>query len=285
MTYNSFYQTVFFLSIFIGCNAQKKDGIPKTKDSLKLVWSDEFSEDGRPDSKNWTFENGFVRNNELQWYQSENAYCRDGFLIIEGRREKKENPNYAPNSNNWDTNRKFAEYTSSCLITKDLHSWKYGRFEIRARIDTSLGLWPAICTLGVNGEWPQNGEIDIMEFYRIDHQPYILANAAWGTNERWKANWNSSKNFLAKIMNGDKNWPTKFHIWRMDWTENSIQIYLDDVLLNTTYLNATINPDGTNPFKQPHYLLLNLAIGENGGDPSATKFPTKYEIDYVRVFQ
>lgn len=75
----------------------------------------------------------------------------------------------------------------------------------------------------------------------------------------------------------------------MDWDEKSIKLYLDDQLLNTIDLSKTINPKGQkvrNPFHQKHYLLLNLAIGgKAGGDPSNTKFPSKYEIDHVRVYQ
>jgi beta-glucanase (GH16 family) len=71
----------------------------------------------------------------------------------------------------------------------------------------------------------------------------------------------------------------------MDWDNDSIKLFLDEVLLNATALNKTVNPNGTNPFHQPHYLLLNLAIGGNGGDPSKSRFPVKYEIDYVRVYQ
>ena len=60
----------------------------------KLVWSDEFNQDGKPDPKKWAFETGFVRNRELQWYQPDNARCADGLLIIEARRERIKNPNY-----------------------------------------------------------------------------------------------------------------------------------------------------------------------------------------------
>lgn len=119
-----------------------------------LVWSDEFEKDGSPSPENWTFEKGFVRNRELQWYQPENVFCQDGRLIIEARRERKENRSYKSGSENWRENRPFAEYTSSCLLTRNLHSWKYGRFEVRARIRARAGLWPAIWFLGVEGEWP-----------------------------------------------------------------------------------------------------------------------------------
>jgi hypothetical protein len=71
----------------------------------------------------------------------------------------------------------------------------------------------------------------------------------------------------------------------MDWNKDSISLYLDDSLLNTGVLSKTLNPNNSNPFLQPHYLLLNLAIGSNGGDPVKTRFPLKYEVDYVRYYK
>ncbi|MFC1765282.1 family 16 glycosylhydrolase [Planctomycetota bacterium] len=249
----------------------------------RLVWADEFEEDGKPNPEKWASEDGFVRNQELQWYQPENAICEGGQLIIEGRKERKSNPNYRKGSASWKENREQIEYTSSCLITKELSHWQYGRFEVKARVKTRQGLWPAIWFLGVEGEWPSNGEIDLMEYYGGD----ILANACWGTKQRWKAKWDNSKTPVKSF--GDPKWDEKFHVWRMDWDSKSIKLYLDDTLLNTIDVTKTINPTDRgprNPFRQPHYLLINLAIGGNaGGDPSKTEFPTRYEIDYVRVYQ
>ena len=248
----------------------------------KLVWADEFDKDGRPDPTKWTYENGFVRNQELQWYQPDNAFCRDGMLIIEGRRERKPNPVYDSNATDWRRKREHVDYTSSSLITRGLHNWKYGRFEMKGRIDTRPGLWPAFWTLGVEGRWPHNGEIDIMEYYR----GMLLANVAWGGKDLWKAKWDDTRTPIANL--GGSNWSKEFHIWRMDWDQDSIELYVDDKLLNSTRLSDTTNEDkeGKNPFRQPHYILLNLAIGgTNGGDPSETQFPARLEVDYVRVLQ
>ena len=258
---------------------------PKSVKGMTLVWSEEFNNDGKPDSSAWIYEKGFVRNQELQWYQSDNVNCKDGILLIAGKRENVKNPNFLAGSSDWKRNREFAEYTSASIQTRGHKQWQYGRFEIRARIDTLRGSWPAIWTLGINGQWPSNGEIDIMEFYRIMNIPTILANIAWGTGERFKAKWDSEKTPLSKFIQNDPDWVKKFHVWRMDWDEDMINLYIDDILINTTALTETVNPDGSNPFKQPHYLLLNLALGANGGDPSGTKFPIRYEIDYVRVYQ
>lgn len=258
---------------------------PTKYSGMKLVWNDEFNKQGEPDSSSWINETGFVRNQELQWYQPDNANCSGGLLIIEGRREKIKNPGFIGGTSDWQINREYAEYTSSSIQTRGLRQWQFGRFEIRARIDTANGAWPAIWTLGISKEWPSNGEIDIMEFYRVKGVPTILANFAWGTDQRYIAKWDDLKKPLTDFSSKDPAWAKKFHIWRMDWNKDSINLYLDDQLLNTALLNQTFNPDGFNPFLQPHFLLLNLAIGGNGGDPSETDFPLRYEIDYVRVYQ
>lgn len=244
----------------------------------KLVFSDEFDRPGRPDPAKWTYERGFIRNKELQWYREENAWVEGGRLIIEGRRERIRNPNYDSASSDWRKNREFAEYTSAAVETRGLHSWKFGRFEIRAKIIPEKGLWPAIWTLGTQGPWPSNGEIDLLEYY----QHSILANTAYGVGG---GTWDTGKIPFPDIAKGDAKWADKFHTWRMDWDEKSIKLSLDGRLLNETDITKTLNPDGKNPFHQPHFLILNLAIGATGGDPSQTKFPSRFEIDWVRVWQ
>ena len=251
-------------------------------EGYELVWADEFDVNGPPDPCIWTYEQGFVRNEELQWYQPENATCENGLLIIEGRREQKLNINYDPISSNWKENRQHAEYTSACIETRGLHDWMYGRFEMRGRIDTRPGLWPAFWTLGIRGAWPSCGEIDIMEYYKR----ILLANAAWASEKRWSPIWDDSKKPITEF--DDPNWSDKFHVWRMDWDPNNIMLYVDNQLLNSVDLTQTFNKDseGKNPFRQPHYIILNLAIGGTaGGDPSNTEFPAKFFVDYVRIYK
>ena len=259
----------------------------------KLVWSDEFDVDGEP-STEWSYEYGFVRNEELQWYQSQNAKVKDGCLVIEGKKDYLINPHYEAGSSDWRKNREFIRYTSSCLTTKFSQQFLYGRFEIRAKIPVASGSWPAIWLLGNKWEWPNNGEIDVMEYYVKDGKPSILANACWGSPEQWNAVWNSAVIPFSHFTEKDPYWADKFHIWRMDWDKEFIRIYLDDELLNEIDLSKTRNQglDGNteNPFANnvvgfKHYLLLNLAIGSNGGEPDDSQFPLRYFIDYVRVYQ
>ena len=253
-----------------------------TKPDYELVWADEFDQEVCPSPRNWTNEKGFVRNHELQWYQPENAFCKDGMLVLQARREQRRNPAFDAQSDRWKKNREFIEYTSASLKTQGLWSWRYGRFEMRARIRTDPGLWPVFWTLGTQGDWPAFGEIDILESYR----GLLLANAAWGGDGKGLPSWNITQRPVAGL--GD-NWVEEFHVWRMDWSEQSIELYVDDRLLNAIALESTGNAQGIeprNPFHHPHYLLLSLAVGgHKGGDPSATEFPANFEIDYVRVYQ
>lgn len=256
----------------------------------KLLWSDEFDTEGELTPSIWNFEQGYIRNEEVQWYQPDNAYCKDGYLVIEARKEqKRKNPDYVSGSRYWRKNREFIEYTSSSVTTAGKKEFLYGRIEVRARIPVAKGAWPAIWTLGNYMEWPSCGEVDIMEYYHIKGIPHILANAAWGTDRRWHAKWDSHAIPFSYFTAKDSDWVFDFHIWRMDWDEEAIKLYLDDELLNEIPLRDTGNGSigkGINPFTKPQYLLLNLAIGgTNGGIIDESALPMKYEIDYVRVYQ
>lgn len=261
--FNGLLMSCFLLTSTYAQNKENKPADVNEQSGYKLVWADEFNTPGRPDSANWDYEHGYVRNKELQDYQKDNVFCENGCLIIEARREKK-------------------TYTSSSIHTLGKRSWQYGRFVMRAKIDISEGLWPAWWTLGTSGKWPSNGEIDIMEYY----QGKILANIAVGTQEQYKALWYSKTKSVEQL--GGKSWASKYHIWRMDWDENEIALYVDDQLLNRVSITELYNRNDTGilPFKQPHYMILNLAIGGiNGGSPEQTIFPKRFEVDYVRVYQ
>jgi beta-glucanase (GH16 family) len=254
----------------------------------ELAWRDEFDVDGKPDPANWDFERGFVRNDELQWYQPENAVCKGGMLVIEARREKKPNPAYRPGAKG-PRGRESIEVTSACLITKGKREFTYGRFEMRARIDTRLGSWPAFWTLGTPRRgvgWPECGEIDIMEYYTGT----VLANVCHGLDGRQK--WLTTKKPLAEL--GGEAWAKEFHVWTMEWDEKRIDLYLDGKL--SAHFDVAGDDEGgkeagkgekkENAFRRPHYILINQAIGgTSGGDPSKLEYPVRLEVDWVRVYR
>ncbi|WP_343703627.1 glycoside hydrolase family 16 protein [Chitinophaga sp.] len=246
-----------------------------------LVWSDEFNNNGTPDPAKWDYERGFIRNREPQWYRPENAWCKDGMLVIEARKEKYRNPQYDAASKDWRLNREYAEYTSACLITKGKYEFRYGKVVMRAKIDVRQGMWPAFWMLGSNRGpvyWPACGEVDIMEFYRGN----LLANLAWEGNKG--AAWSERKWPVAQW--GGERWAADFHEWVLEWDQNKMVISVDGQVLNTTDLANTVNhKEGNNPFRENFYLLLNLALGQNGEEIPDAHIPARMLVDYVRVYQ
>ena len=282
------HSPALLLLVVVATAAAESTDIP----GYRLVWNDEFNVDGAPNAASWNFEHGFQRNNEAQWYQEENAFCKDGILVIEARKEKIKNTSFDPNYNGgnaWKKTREFADYSSASLTTSGKREFQYGRIVVRAKIPTASGAWPAIWTLGTSMEWPSCGEIDILEYYRVRGVPHILANYCWGTDQRWKGKWDGFRRPFQEFLDKDPDWASKFHTWRMDWDENRLAIYLDDELLNDVELNTTFNGslgEHKNPFRQPHYVILNLALGgDNGGPIDDSALPMRYEIDYVRIYE
>lgn len=276
------------------------EGVPDDhtlEGGYKLLWHDEFNGTGAPNADMWRFETGFQRNNEDQWYKEENAEMKNNALVFTAKQERVKNPNYNPNAtggNAWKQTREYAEYTSACVVAQSKYAFKYGRVIVRAKIPIEQGGWPAIWSTGNWYEWPLGGEIDILEFYKNK----IHANLCWGGDKRWSGTWNSANYPITNFTSKDAKWAEKYHIWRMDWDENFIRIYVDDELLNETDLSKTKNkgghgaPDGgdINPFSNDlqgfgQCMMLNLAIGGDNARPIEATFPLEYSVDYVRIYQ
>ena len=261
---------------------------PNPPAGMELVWGDEFNADGRPDPANWTYETGYVRNHEAQWYRPESAEVKDGCLVItaEHHEQPLPNPNPNPFARMFGGNDAPINYTSACLITKGLHSFCFGRIEARIKAPLMEGCWPAFWSMGVNENWPSCGEVDIFEYYKET----VLANYYWSSNKgQWTPEGHSVKLQLETFRKDDPDWADKFHVYAMDWDENRIVLSVDGRVISDSSIaelkNARYN-SVENPFHQPHYLLVNLALGGDcGGDVTAIPFPVHMYVDYVRVYQ
>jgi len=226
----------------------------------KLIWSDEFGYKGLPDSTKWSFEKGFVRNNEPQYYTNsrlENARVEGGNLIITAIKE--------------DYNG--GKYTSASVTTRNKFDFTYGRVEVRAKLPKGPNVWPAIWTLGLNKRWPVGGEIDIMEYWGT-HPENVTCNVHTG-------DYRGNKARGGKIA-FDNPWK-RFHIYALEWYPDRLDFYFDKKL----YFSCKKKGEGIGewPFDAPQYLLINLALtaGKQGIDDST--FPTEYRVDYVRIYE
>lgn len=261
---------LFLLILLTGCT--QKGTKTNEADSWELVWSDEFDYNGLPDSARWDYDvdgHGWG-NNEKQYYtkaDTENARVENGILIIEARKEKMEE----------------SEYTSARLVTRGKAEWTYGRFEIRAKLPSGTGTWPAIWMLPVKhnyGEsyWPDNGEIDIME--HVGFNPGFIHASAHSLKYYWRIGTQRTDTIhAADVMEN-------FHTYSLEWNADSISMYFD----STRYF--TSKNDKTDwqawPFDKPFYLILNIAVGGDWGGQKGIDdsiWPQRMEVEFVRVYK
>lgn len=264
------YSIAFLLACCqFGVYSQNNESIYRF--SQDPIWSDEFDTDGLPDSTKWNYDVGGHGwgNNEFQFYTHknvQNARVEKGSLVIEAHKEP-----FEQNS-----------FTSARLVSKGKGDFLYGRFEVRAKLPTGRGTWPAIWMLASNPVYdlnylPNNGEIDIME--HVGYDPGRVHATIHTKNFNEKQSNQPSANRLLDSFNTD------FHIYRIDWTPDKIEAFIDQELVLTFPKNSNQWEDY--PFDQPFHILLNIAIGGGWGGLKGVDeniFPQRMEIDYVRVY-
>ncbi|MBN8787484.1 MAG: glycoside hydrolase family 16 protein [Terrimonas sp.] len=249
-----------------GC-AQKKEA---ALNDPEPVWSDEFDYTGLPDSTRWGYDTGGDGwgNNEKQFYtekRAQNAHVENGILTITAIKEDFQG----------------AGYTSARLVSKNKGDWKYGRMEIKAKLPRGRGIWPAIWMLPTDwkyGDWPESGEIDIMEF--VGYLPdSVFATVHTGAYNHSIGTQKGTQTFRTDLSE-------TFHVYTLDWNENEIKIFIDDEAYFT--YNNEKKTFREWPFDQKFHLLLNVAVGGNWGGKMGiddTIFPQTMQVDYVRVYQ
>ena len=265
--------SVIILAFLAACsgaaNKQNQTSEPKSATNWELVWEDNFDVAGLPDSSVWGYEEGYIRNSEAQYYtkaRPENARVEEGNLVIEARND------------NWNGNK----ITSASINTYGKKSILYGRIEVKAKLPTGMGTWPAIWMLGdvINQGtgWPACGEIDIME--NVGYDPDTIH-----ANIHTKA-----YNHVMGTNKGNRTGAVKpyenYHVYAVEWFEDHMDFFLNDSLYFSFKNEGTGNDVW--PFDKPHYLIINLAIGGSWGGQKGIDeaiFPQKYYIDYVRVYQ
>lgn len=229
--------------------------------AVSLIWSEEFDVPGAPNPAKWGYDLGAGGwgNAELQNYtnRADNVIVSNGTLKITAKAESYNG----------------SAYTSARILSKDKFSFKYGKVEVRAKLPTGLGTWPAIWMLGNNistAGWPACGEIDIME--HIGNQQ----NKIYGTLHHPGHSGGNGDGGTVTIPNVS----TEFHKYSLDWSAATIKISVDDVPFFTFSNNSSL------PFNQNFFIILNVAMGGTFGGTIDPAFSSStLEIDYVRVYQ
>jgi len=248
----------------------------------ELDWSDEFNYSGKLDSTKWIHEEGFKRNHESQYYTDrlENVRVENGVLILEARKEQYRNVDYSVNPETWHEEAEWASYTSGGITTEGKKQFKYGRLEVRAKMPKGHGVWPAIWSVGINYKevkWPACGETDIAEY--LGRLPYTIHTANHYPDPEDPTQSASPGTDKTIITNPYDT----FHVYAIEWYEEEIIFYIDGVHTRTFYIDHAGNGEN-NPFRKPHLLRLNFALGAWGGTIDDSIFPQTYEIDYVRYY-
>lgn len=250
--------------------------IEPNKKELALVWSDEFNYTGHPDPLLWTYDEGDGcnlacgcgwGNNELQYYtkdNTDNARVENGNLIIELNQAKED-----------------GKFNSARIVSRGAGEWKYGTFEIKAKIPKGIGVWSAIWMLPSEnnyGIWPRSGEIDIMENVGFAEDTIVSSvhtlnfNHGIGTHKNGKIHVDEAHE--------------EFQIYKLTWDEKHFKVSVNDI--EVFEYNRISDNYGDWPFDKKFYLLMNIAYGGNWGGMKGVhpeELPAKMYIDYVRVYQ
>jgi len=263
-------------SVLCGCYTQSMSIRQDSSFPWELVWADEFNYAGLPDPQKWNFDVGGAGwgNRELQYYtewRKENARVENGTLIIEARQE------------DWGVH----EYTSARLISKGYGAWTYGRIEVKAKLPSGRGTWPAIWMLPSlktygDGGWPDNGEIDVMEHVGFD--PDIVHSSIHTRAYHHSINTHKMGKMHLRTAR------TEFNVYAVEWTPGEIRAYVNEQHYFTFKNERLTDPAGDYkqwPFDRPFYLLLNIAVGGTWGGARGIDrsiWPQRMEIDYVRIY-
>lgn len=280
---------------------------PRDGAGWELVWADEF--DGTAlDRSKWTPEVSCWGggNAERQCYtdRPENIAVEGGMLLLKARKERFVGPARPPEIAEYDNPSITQSHTSGKVRTIGMHAWRYGRIEIRAKVPSGQGTWPAVWMMpedNAYGAWPRSGEIDILEAVNI--------GATCKTCEGGRENRTISAlhfgnfapaNRFVDHRNAlpDLSLPSDdFHVYAVEWGEGLIRFLVDDrVHLNVTaeqWSTAAPNAKGrpAAPFDQPFYIMANLAVGgrlseeNNAKGVAARSFPAQFAIDWIRVYR
>lgn len=257
---------------------------PRHYDGWKLIWNDEFNTDGSIDSSFWNVEERMTHDSIGEYYLKTNVFCKDGSLIIEGDKHYTDCQNWRDSSTNGKVHT-VRRFTS--INTHNKMEFLYGRIEICAKIQNNYGAWPAVWTLGTEEPWVSDGEIGLLQYYVVAPDKKDSQQLGHDCNSSpYTTIKNSIPVPLKAFTRVTRKWIDRFHIWRIDWSPESIAFYLDNKLINKIFLsNKSSISHKVNDFQRPHFILFNLSRISDASYIKEEKDKPHYKINYIRVYQ
>lgn len=244
------------------------------KHNWELTWQDEFNTiaaDSLPDATKWTYDLGAGGWGNAEWQTYTKSKNNAKIAVVDGVGCLKITAQYDGTN-----------FTSARLKTKGLFEQAYGRFEARLKMPYGPGMWPAFWMLGNNSEtspWPQCGEIDIMEYK--GQEPGFVHGTVHGPVLY------SGKAITQTYGLQDARFDTDYHLFAVEWTEGSVDFYVDETLYKRISKSEVESKGGSWVYDHPFYMILNLAVCGNfvGFSVVGTTFPQTMYVDYVRVYK
>jgi hypothetical protein len=245
-----------------------------------LLWSEEFADhlDNKLPVDTWNFDIGDGANagligwgnNELEYYTAESVKI-EGNLKITAQKKLDSSLQcyYGP-----------ALWTSGKIHTAGKVGFKFGRIEIKAKLPSGIGTWPALWLLGANLldgiAWPHCGEIDILE--NTGAHPFQVQGTIHGDGYFGEAG-------LTKIIQSPTPLSDNFHNYAISWNEESIEWFFDGNSYNKITKSSVEATGKPWPFSQEFYLIMNLAIGGwFAGDVDPKLERAELEVESIKYY-
>jgi beta-glucanase (GH16 family) len=251
------------------------------KTGWTLAFNDEFDQ-GKLDRKKWRTDSyvglRFHPGNIIDRGVAPDMYYGDNMFEFEGSimRQKVDNNPITVNYTDWD-GKDWGKYTIPYRVgqidSSNSFRQMYGYWEIRSKITSEPGSWPAFWMVSID-EYPP--ETDVYEIYTSDKRGMktFASNFHWRNNPDNKDDKKRMDAMSHRVLDVSED----FHTYAWEWKKDKMKIYYDNVLVR-----VYSNPRTLANFRTPMHIIINGAVQvDNGADKA--NYPNYHEVDYVRVY-
>jgi len=247
----------------------------KQKDGWDMTFNDEFSK-GKLDEEKWIdyayyglrYHPGNITERGIapyDYYTKESIEFTESSMIQKINKDPKDLHYVDWDGKDWGN--WTIPYRNGHIDSSRNFEQKYGYFEIRSRVSSEPGGWPAFW---MYSQHQGTTEIDIYEMYTSRR-----GNKIFESNIHWEGKSGDHKSDAKKHKS---NSVSDYHLYAVDWSEKGFKVYYDNILVR-----VLSNPEAIEHFKYPMHIIISV-----GPEPQrvgqSEDFPT-HEVDYVRAYK